>query len=532
MRPSIPVRIQRIRLHLAPCTKTRMFSTLGLLSGVQCPDVAACKRTPCPFSHARGAIRTSFIVIPDILPTDAPISTPIRTGIKRPASESSPDTPSTSEPPLKVQRTQTPQATVRPPTAAPTLRVNTQSSKVPVIVRQAMLNQLYAQFRILYVSLLDHHSTMPSEHALLQEAEIHDRTNKVSYRNACISCIAALKKRPPPDSTRHPSVGTEAQLAERKAALETFTSLALSTPMLEPLLLAPERLKALGYLGPGGDQPSATDRQADCDRCKGSFIVKDDFDDTACKFHWGKVQFIKLSGEKQRVHTCCSQQHPAIPCEVGAHVFYETDPKILHSRYPFTPSDADDSGTALSIAGLDCEMVYTTGGMRLARISVVDAAGRIVFDELVRMEPGITVMYVHYILMERLNDEISFSDFNTRFSGVTNLDDAVLDLSAARKALGSVISSQTILIGHALDNDLKALRMIHHRCVDTVDLYPHANGFPLRRALRSLVQQHLHRTIQNAGGAGHSSVEDSIAALDLVKSYLVEKKLANQGIVR
>lgn len=48
------------------------------------------------------------------------------------------------------------------------------------------------------------------------------------------------------------------------------------------------------------------------------------------------------------------------------------------------------------------------------------------------------------------------------------------------------MDSETILIGHALDNDLKTLRIIHHRCVDTVVLYPHSLGAPYRRALRDL----------------------------------------------
>jgi hypothetical protein len=39
-------------------------------------------------------------------------------------------------------------------------------------------------------------------------------------------------------------------------------------------------------------------------------------------------------------------------------------------------------------------MVYTTGGMRCARVSVVDGAGTEVFDELVRMDDGVEIMYV------------------------------------------------------------------------------------------------------------------------------------------
>lgn len=80
------------------------------------------------------------------------------------------------------------------------------------------------------------------------------------------------------------------------------------------------------------------------------------------------------------------------------------------------------------------------------------------------------------------------SDYNTRFSGITaeQHKNAVLPLTSIRKSLDAFINSDTIMIGHALDNDLKTLRMIHHQCVDTAILFPHRAGPPYRRALRDL----------------------------------------------
>ena len=62
----------------------------------------------------------------------------------------------------------------------------------------------------------------------------------------------------------------------------------------------------------------------------------------------------------------------------------------------------------------------------------------------------------------------------------------MLPLAAIRKSLDAYINENTIIIGHALENDLKTLRMIHHRCVDTVVMFPHPSGPPYRRALRHL----------------------------------------------
>lgn len=42
-------------------------------------------------------------------------------------------------------------------------------------------------------------------------------------------------------------------------------------------------------------------------------------------------------------------------------------------------------------------MIYTTGGMRVARVSVVDSAGKEIFDEFVRMDEGVEVMCVQFL---------------------------------------------------------------------------------------------------------------------------------------
>jgi len=61
-----------------------------------------------------------------------------------------------------------------------------------------------------------------------------------------------------------------------------------------------------------------------------------------------------------------------------------------------------------------------------------------------------------------------------------------MDLIAIRKALHDIIDTNTILIGHGLENDLKTLRIIHHRCIDTALLFPHKAGNPYRRSLKDM----------------------------------------------
>lgn len=80
-------------------------------------------------------------------------------------------------------------------------------------------------------------------------------------------------------------------------------------------------------------------------------------------------------------------------------MFYESSPDDLHARHAFTftrpPQENPDTlDTALDVVCLDCEMIYTTGGVRVARVSVVDGSANEIFDEMVKMDDGVEVMWV------------------------------------------------------------------------------------------------------------------------------------------
>ncbi len=303
-----------------------------------------------------------------------------------------------------------------------------------------------------------------------------------------------------------------------------MTSHRLTPSDLEPLLLTHEDLLRWNYIvdipvewGPGGESPSADGEIFVCERCKEPYCVRSlDHNPAianACTYHWGKSLYRTIggespfdssifplantlrAGERTRTYTCCSvtTNSNAEGCTRGPHVFYETEPRLLHARYPFSETSFMTS-TALDIAALDCEMVYTTGGFRIARVSVVDASGECVFDEFIKMDDGVEVVCViphpKYISGITHLEGLCFNrDLNSRFSGIHSeqyAERAVLSLESAQRALAWLIGADTVLIGHALDNDLRALRLVHHRVVDTAALFPHSRGPPYRRALRDL----------------------------------------------
>jgi hypothetical protein len=93
----------------------------------------------------------------------------------------------------------------------------------------------------------------------------------------------------------------------------------------------------------------------------------------------------------------------------------------------------------------------------------------------------------------------------------------------ARELLCSFLTPKTPLIGHAIDNDLNATRLCHPSIIDTVLLWPHPKGLPLRFGLKMLSSNYLGRSIQTGGDRGHDSLEDAQATGDLVRVKIGER---------
>lgn len=79
------------------------------------------------------------------------------------------------------------------------------------------------------------------------------------------------------------------------------------------------------------------------------------------------------------------------------------------------------------------------------------------------------------------------------------LSNVTRNLREVQAVLLSMFSAKTILIGHSLESDLKALKLIHSVVVDTSVLFPHKMGPPKKRALKTLCIDHLKRIIQESG---------------------------------
>lgn len=135
-------------------------------------------------------------------------------------------------------------------------------------------------------------------------------------------------------------------------------------------------------------------------------------------------------------------------------------------------------------------------------MTLVDENSTVIFDELVMPTEPIV-------------------DYLTQYSGITEerLRGTTTSLQDVQRRLLYLIDHDTILVGHSLECDLKALKMTHPHIIDTARAFHHTRGPPYKPGLKWLANRWLNREIQ-ASTSGHDSAEDAKACMDLVKLKL------------
>jgi RNA exonuclease 1 len=200
-------------------------------------------------------------------------------------------------------------------------------------------------------------------------------------------------------------------------------------------------------------------------------------------------------------YQCCEGRPDSRGCQSCPHVWkqYLTElPAGLPSlhRLPIWTGSFGPEGAAKprKLLAIDCEMSYTLGGMEVTRFTALDVHGKVLVDSLVQPHEKVI-------------------DFNSDFSGIHDLTGARDMTSIWRELIEKHGAySDTIIVGHGLENDLSMLGLVHARVIDTAVLYKGPEYTP---ALRHLAPEMLGKAFRKITGC-RDTKERAECALQIV----------------
>jgi hypothetical protein len=299
-----------------------------------------------------------------------------------------------------------------------------------------------------------------------------------------------------------------------------------------------------------------------CDRCATRFQVfpgrrEEDGALTSggkCVHHPGRAYYPDrtpgMFNKPARRFRCCQEVVGESPgCVTGdTHVYKTTSPARLAALIPFARTPPNPAVPKDRAVCFDCEMGYTVYGLELIRLTATSwPDGKELLDVLVQPVGEILDLNSRYsgVWPEDIVNAEPWSGEASSSEGQENKTQEEQEASkeadrqkrkrmrivsspvAARDLLFSLISPETPLIGHGLENDLNAVRIIHPTVIDTILLYPHKGGLPMRHGLKMLMETRLNKAIQveeiDGQAMGHDSAEDARAAGELVRLKVQEK---------
>ena len=282
---------------------------------------------------------------------------------------------------------------------------------------------------------------------------------------------------------------------------------------------------------------SMVSSEKECSRCTKGFYVTNGGDyitTEPCLYHWGKVNRFFDGHAMRHIYSCCSRDfdgminngctanrvHVWTGVSAGLNGPYEGFVRTKRRTRP-VPADGNTG-----VFAIDCEMCFTGCGLELAKVSIIRSDGNLFYESFVRPDCEIVDYNTRYsgitekdlsttrdsCSMRRSSTASNSSSSSTGSNGYTR---TVKTLKEVQKDLLKFVFDDTILIGHSIENDLKALKLIHKTIIDTSIIFPHFYGLPYRRSLKTLTKTILKRDIQQAE-TGHCSFEDSRATLELM----------------
>ncbi|XP_061324633.1 uncharacterized protein LOC133277086 [Pezoporus flaviventris] len=341
------------------------------------------------------------------------------------------------------------------------------------------------------------------QQALIEEQSIYDRIgNKKMYLNLAVKTLKKLRGLGQPNNSRSSSgTGSLQSEEEKDGALYE---------LLKKYLLTKEQLNENNFPrqhpGKNGSAILTGVKNCGCNafkrvccRCGEIYAVTSSGTHQRkeeCNYHSGGVLKQRVPGGVEKRYTCCERVVGSPGCQIAKlHVHDGRREKLEGFMKTLIKSPPLD-GTH-DVYALNCEMCYTTRGLELTRVTVVDPKLQVVYDVFVKPDGKVV-------------------DYDIRLSGVkkNDLKNTTTTLRAVQAVLLNLFSVDTILIGHNMENDLFALKLIHDMVVDTSVVFPHPLGLPHKRTLRSLTADYLRRIHQDDDG--YNSRENAMACMELI----------------
>uniref|UniRef100_A0AAQ4RSK3 Exonuclease domain-containing protein n=1 Tax=Gasterosteus aculeatus aculeatus TaxID=481459 RepID=A0AAQ4RSK3_GASAC len=406
-------------------------------------------------------------------------------------------------------------AAVKPvPTKRKLKQCEAAKDKVPHEIRQRYVNMFTEEFLKTTANVNE-----AFEKALNEEKAVYNRSvNKLKYLSVAVNALKKLKnqsavsaKDENEDKSQRSKGNISLDLNKLKGNGDTALYESLKDYILTEETLVESNFPVQHPENPGcavlfvdSKKGIADPLKRICCRCGSTYSVNQMGKHTRkeeCNYHHGKGVTKKVPGGVETRYSCCEGVMGAPGCQVfQVHVHDFVSLEGFVSTVPRLPSDTSCPG----VYSLDCDMCYTIHGLELSRVTVVNWSLQVVYDTFVRPD----------------NEVI---DYNTRFSGVSEEDvkGNRTSLREVQETLLSFVSADTILIGHGLETDLCALKLLHGTVVDTSVVFPHRLGLPHKLTLNNLTAEYLMRIIQESV-CGHDTEEDAAACMELMLWRLKE----------
>ncbi|KAL6498236.1 hypothetical protein OROGR_028633 [Orobanche gracilis] len=156
------------------------------------------------------------------------------------------------------------------------------------------------------------------------------------------------------------------------------------------------------------------------------------------------------------------------------------------------------------LIAIDCEMVLCEDGTEaLVKVCAVDRDLQVKLDEVV-------------------NPNKAIDDYRTEITGISaeHLAGVTHSLDDVQISMKKLLSRDTILVGHSVNNDLQALKINHTRVIDTSYIFKHASGPTNKKPSLSLLCKAMLGYELRKEGHPHNCLDDARAAMKLVLARL------------